>query len=150
MCSRHSCLCSNDTTNVELQAKYPEFELRVLTDDIIPPPADADGWQALYMHYGCFLRDLRVLAAEYGGLSLNMDKCGLLLPLDAPQPSLEVRATFPPLFDFRSDGFRIAGSPIGTDTLFRSFLNQSFWNALESWKLLNKLDIGHLGLLTDS
>ena len=98
---------------VDLQTKYPEFEIRVLTDDIIPlvpPPSDDTGWQELYIRYGCFLRDLRDLALTRGGLSLNVEKCGLLLPECAPEPSPEVRATFPALFD---DGFRIDGSPIG-------------------------------------
>ena len=80
----------------------------------MPPPTDPGGWQELYLRYGCFLRDLRDLAVKHGGLRLNMDKCGLLLPPSAPDPNSEVRASFPALFDFRSDGFRIAGSPIGT------------------------------------
>ena len=80
----------------------------------MPPPTDPVDWQALYVRYGYFLRDLRDLALKHSGLSLNMDKCGLLLPASAPPPTAEVRAMFPVLFEFRSDGFRIAGSPIGT------------------------------------
>ena len=55
-------------------------------------------------------------AFSHGGLFLNVEKCGLLLPECAPEPSPEVRATFPALFDVRTDGFRVAGSPIGNAT----------------------------------
>ena len=118
---------------VELQTKYPEFEIRVLTDDIIPlvpPPSNPGGWQELYLRYGCFLRDLRDLAAKHGGLHLNMDKCGLLLPPSAPEPNSEVRAIFPALFDFRSDGFRIAGSPIGTEAFVSKFIEGKLFEGL--------------------
>ena len=90
MCSTHSFALTIQPLLTELQLRYPEFEIRVLTDDIIPlvpPPTDPADWQAVYLRYGCFLRDLRDLALKHGGLSLNMDKCGLLLPPSAPAPS---------------------------------------------------------------
>jgi hypothetical protein len=123
----------------ELQSKYPEFEIRVLTDDIIPlvpPPLDPTGWQPLYLRYGCFLRDLQELASKHAGLQLNMDKCGLLLPHSAPEPDADVRAAFPTMFDFRTDGFRVAGSPIGTDRFVNQFIEAKL---LESLHKLNAI-----------
>lgn len=118
---------------LELQSKYPEFEIRVLTDDIIPlvpPPADPAAWQQLYLRYGCFLRDLCDLALQRAGLSLNMDKCGLLLPESAPAPSPEVRAAFPALFDFQTDGFRVAGSPIGKASFIAKFVESKIFESI--------------------
>ena len=92
----------------------------------MPPPSDDSGWQALYLRYGCFLCDLQELAKNHGSLSLNFDKCGLLLPERAPAPTPEVRASFPALFDFRSDGFRIAGSPICNTQFIKSFVDTKF------------------------
>jgi len=111
----------------KLQELYPEFALRLLTDDLIPlvpPPvsgSEAD-WQRTYARYAEFLADLKHLSFALAGLSLNLDKAGMLLPVGAPLPSQEVRDKFPPLFDFQQDGFRIAGSPIGTDAFMSSFV----------------------------
>ena len=60
-----------------------------------------------------------------------MDKCGLLLPECAPTPNPEVRATFPALFDFRSDGFRIAGSPIGNAAFVTKFVESKLLECLK-------------------
>ena len=57
------------------------------------------------------------------GLTLNLEKGALLLPAGAPDPTPDVRALFPPQFEFCHDGIRIAGSPIGTDTFMHSFVN---------------------------
>ena len=59
-----------------------------------------------------------------------MDKCGLLLPECAPDPSPEVRATFPGLFDFRTDGFRIAGSPIGNASFITKFVESKYFECV--------------------
>ena len=53
----------------------------------------------------------------------------MLLPRGAPPPSAEVRAKFPPQFDFQSDGVRIAGSPIGTDDFMRVFVDDKISDA---------------------
>ena len=111
----------------KLQADFPEFCLRVLTDDVIPlvpPPVSGSyaDWQLTYSRYAGFLVALKHLSSEIAGLSLNLDKAGLLLPVGAPLPSEEVRAKFPPGFDFQQEGFRIAGSPIGTDAFMRTFV----------------------------
>ena len=97
---------------------------------------------ALYLRYGCFLRDLRELALKHGSLSLNFDKCGLLLPERAPAPTPEVRASFPALFDFRSDGFRIC-------SLLNLLLTQSLLSVLKNLMQLNKLVIDLPELHTD-
>jgi hypothetical protein len=112
---------------LQLQERYPEYEFRVLTDDIIPmvpPPASPtfSAWQECYRRYAAFLVDLRKLSADLAGLSLNADKAGLLLPPFAPQPTPEVRALFDKSFQFRVDGFRVAGAPIGTNTFLNSFV----------------------------
>jgi hypothetical protein len=111
-----------------LQARYPEFDFRVLTDDVVPlvpPPASDsfDDWQALYLRYANCLKDLEELSELHAGLRLNPQKGALLLPTGAPLPALEVRAKFPVGFEFRQDGMRIAGSPVGTDAFMHEFLN---------------------------
>ena len=110
-----------------LQQLYPEFEFRVLTDDVIPlvppPISDAfDDWQALYTRYASCLTHIKDLSFELAGLTLNPGKGSLLLPVGAPLPTAEVRALFPAGFEFRQDGVRIAGSPVGTDAFMREFL----------------------------
>jgi len=118
----------------ELQSLFPEFALRVLTDDVnalVPPPASGSyaDWQLTYSRYADFLVALERLSFEHAGLSLNLDKAGLLLPTGAPLPSDEVRARFPPLFDFQQQGFRVAGRPIGTDTFMQAFVDEKVRDA---------------------
>jgi hypothetical protein len=112
---------------IELQARYPEFEFRAVTDDvvpIVPPPASGtfDDWQALYVRYAHCLNDIAVFSLSLAGLRLNQEKGALLLPAGAPFPTPEVRALFPKQFEFRQDGMRIAGSPVGTDAFMRDFV----------------------------
>jgi len=66
--------------------------------------------------------DIKELSFEIAGLTLNQEKGALLLPSGAPLPTAEVRALFPPVFEFRQDGMRIAGSPIGTDAFMQDFV----------------------------
>jgi hypothetical protein len=111
----------------ELQVRYPEFEFRAVTDDvvpIVPPPiyGSFDAWQALYVRYAHCLHDIKELSFSLAGLRLNQEKGALLLPAGAPLPTPEVRALFPAQFEFRQDGMRIAGSPVGTDTFMRDFI----------------------------
>jgi hypothetical protein len=40
-----------------------------------------------------------------------------------------VRAKFPPLFEFQRDGFRVAGSPIGTDAFMQDFVDDKIKDA---------------------
>ena len=62
-------------------------------------------------------------------MSLNLEKAGLLLPVGAPLPCDEVRAKFPALFDFQREGFRVAGSPIGTDAFMQAFVDDKVKDA---------------------
>ena len=119
---------------VRLQSLFPEFHIRALTDDIIPliPPPLSDSyvdWQLTYTLYADFLRELKRLSFEYADLSLNLEKSALLLPFGAPLPSDEVRAKFPPSFDFQQEGVRIAGSPVGTDAYMRMFVDDKIKEA---------------------
>ena len=79
--------------------------------------------------YADFLVALKRLSFEFAGLSLNLEKAGLLLPIGAPLPCDEVRAKFPPLLDFQQEGFRVAGSPIGTDAFMFAFVNDKVQDA---------------------
>jgi hypothetical protein len=121
---------------VELQRRYPDFHLRILTDDIVPlcPPPLSDtyeAWQACYRRYAEFLSDLKSLAAKLTGLTLNAAKSGLLLPAGAPDPSDEVKLLFPPSFTFTRDGMRIAGSPVGTDAYMSDFVKRKVYEACD-------------------
>ena len=87
--------------------------MRVLTDDVnalVPPPASGSyaDWQSTYSRYADFLVALERLSFDFAGLSLNLEKAGLLLPVGAPLPSNEVRAKFPTKFDFQQEGSRVA------------------------------------------
>ena len=56
------------------------------------------------------------------------------MPKGAPLPTPEVRALFPAGFEFRQDGFRIAGSPVGTDAFMQSFLDAKLAEAVSKLK----------------
>ena len=95
----------------EHQVLYPDFEFRLLTDDLIPlvppPPTDNfDQWQELYVKYSHCLKDIKRLSFEYAGLTLNAEKGALLIPRGAPMPTTEVLALSPVDFEFRQDGIR--------------------------------------------
>jgi hypothetical protein len=120
----------------ELQRRYPEFHFLVLTDDInilVRPPEGglASDWQLLYKRYAALLSDIKNLSCDLAGLVLNASKCGLLLPEGAPLPTDEVRALFPPGFDFQVKGFRIAGSPVGTAAFMKEFAEKKLAEAVE-------------------
>jgi len=127
----------------KLQARYPEFSFLVLTDDINilirPPQTNADDeWQRLYRRYGELLIDLETLSLECG-LVLNARKCGLLLPQGAPLPADEVRGVFPAGFSFQTDGFRVAGSPIGTEDFMRRFAERKLAEAVVKLQAIKSL-----------
>ena len=108
---------------------------------LVPPPTHEteEEWQRLYQRYGSFLRDLREFSKELAGLSLNTEKCGMLLPPGAPSPSAETRAEFPPGFDFQDKGFRIAGSPIGTDEFVCEFVEKKLAEAVDKLQAIKSL-----------
>ena len=87
-----------------------------------------DDWQFTYTRYAEFLCELKRLSFEYAGLSLNLEKSALLLPLGA-LPCDEVRSKFPVAFDFQQAGVRIAGSPVGTDAYMRTFVDEKIKEA---------------------
>jgi hypothetical protein len=128
----------------KLQVRYSDFLFLVLTDDInvlIRPPTSglAADWQQLYARYAAFLEDLRVLSIENAGLLLNSQKCGLLLPPGAPPPTGEMRARFPAGFDFQTDGFRVAGSPVGTDAFMATFVEKKLTEAVGKLEAIKSL-----------
>ena len=52
---------------IDLQTLYPDFEFRLITDDLVPlapPPASDsfDDWQELYIRYSCCLIDVKRLS----------------------------------------------------------------------------------------
>ena len=126
--SRQGCAAGCETFCVgispvpkNLQTKFPEFEIKLVVDDIvpiIPPPASKrfEDWQLTYVRYASFLTE------ELAGLKLNLDKAGLLLPKDAPAPTKEVKALFDKDFRFYTEGVRIAGAPIGTDAFIKKYV----------------------------
>ena len=116
-----------------LKARYPLFEFRVLTNDIIPlcpPPANPTpaAWQSLLKLYAAFLRDLEQLSATLG-LCLNPGKCALLLPPNAPLPDNDTLSAFPPSFTFTQEGLVIAGAPVGTDPFVSETVKAKFLEA---------------------
>jgi hypothetical protein len=136
----------------KLQAKYPRAEFRIITDDIFPllPPPSEDSltaWQNLYIEYACLLADLKRLSKEDLGLTLNLDKCGLLLPINAPEPAPEVKALFAPGFKFHRDGLRIGGAPVGTETYTDAFVATKVQEATDKLKILVPLStkMAHAG-----
>ena len=107
----------------------------MITDDLVPiappPAAESDeAWQLLYCRYADCLRDIKELSFSLTGLRLNNDKGALLLPDGAPLPSCSTRARFPANFDFRQDGMRIVGSPVGTDQYVNEFVGKKVDEAL--------------------
>ena len=128
----------------KLQARYPDFIFRVLTDDInilIRPPETglASDWQLLYRRYAALLADLKSLSLDCAGLVLNASKCGLLLPEGAPCPTDEVRVLFPVGFDFQVDGFRVAGSPVGTHAFMEKFVEKKLAEAVGKLQAIKSL-----------
>ena len=128
----------------KLQERYADFTFLVLTDDVnvlIRPPVTglASDWQRLYTRYAALLQDLSSLSREYAGLLLNARKCGLLLPKGAPLPTDEVRALFPPGFDFQVAGFRIAGSPVGTTAFMEEFAENKLAEAVSKLQAIRSL-----------
>jgi hypothetical protein len=131
---------------VELQVRYPDFDFRAITDDVVPiaPPPVSDSfedWQALYTRYAQCLNDIKDLSFLFAGLTLNAEKGALLLPAGAPLPTLIVRHMFPAQFEFRQDGMRVAGAPIGTDAFMCDFVNAKVVEAcdkLSAIKLVGK------------
>ena len=71
------------------------------------------------------------------------------MPVGAPLPSDEVRAKFPPMFDFQQEGFRVAGSPIGTDAFMQAFVNDKVKDAQSKIVSIKVLGLKSPRALTD-
>ena len=89
-----------------LRMEFPDFFLTAATDDLIsffkPDDDDDDSWQAQYETLARFLTRYEELLLEWCSLRQNLSKSALILPTNAPPPSLEVRALFPQGFKFLS------------------------------------------------
>jgi hypothetical protein len=70
----------------------------------VPPPiSDSfDDWQLLYRRFAACLEDIRLFSLELAGLTLNLEKGALLVPVGAPLPIPEVRELFHPQFEFHA------------------------------------------------
>ena len=142
-----------------LQREFPEFVLFAATDDLtqfFKPDTDApDAWQAQYKRLAHFLQRYEDLAWDMCSLRQNLAKSAIILPLNAPFPSIEVLELFPPTFKFhhvsnvvpegvlfpnRTDGLVICGAPVGSDFYIQDFVR---WKTTAA---INKiLAIRHFG-----
>jgi hypothetical protein len=121
---------------LSLQEKYPEIQLRIYVDDLVPlvpPPTilNDENWNVLYRRYASFLQDLQAISLRETGLKLNIDKAGLLLPPIAPKPSSEILTLFDRGFVFSHEGFKIGGAPIGSDNFIKDFVQEKMLDAKE-------------------
>ena len=62
----------------ELQMRYPDFDFRAITDDVVPiaPPPVSDSfedWQVLYTRYAKCFSDIKDLSLLLAGLTLNAE-----------------------------------------------------------------------------
>ena len=126
------------------QRLYPELAILSFVDDVIvliPPPSEDTpaAWEVLFQRHAACLADLKRLAFEQAGLTLNLNKCGLLLPPKCPLPTPITRSLFPSGFDFQTDGFRVAGSPIGTSEFMAAFCEERLADAVEKLSAIKSL-----------
>ena len=124
-----------------LRAEYPDFFLFAATDDLtqfFKPEIDTpEEWQAQYKRLAKFLQRYEQLAWDLCSLRQNLSKSAIILPLNAPQPSSDVRELFPPSFKFhhisnvvsegvlfpnRTNGMVICGAPVGSDFYIQEFV----------------------------
>ena len=136
-----------------LRMEFQDFFLTAATDDLIsffkPDDDDYDSWQAQYATLARFLTRNEELLLEWCSLRQNLSKSALILPTNAPPPSLEVRELFPQGFKFlhvsnvvdnsvkfplRTDGLVICGAPVGSDFYIDAFVR---------WKLKDAIDKLH-------
>lgn len=70
---------------------------------------------------------------------MNTVKSGLLIPQGAPLPTDEIKERFPPGFDFQLEGFRIAGSPVGTTEFMSRFAERKLSEAVAKLQAIKAL-----------
>jgi hypothetical protein len=141
-----------------LRGEFPDFFLCAATDDLtqfFKPDVDThEEWQAQYKRLAEFLRRYELLAWEMCSLRQNLSKSALILPLNAPHPSLEVRELFPPSFKFhhvsnvvaegvsfpeRTDGMVICGAPVGSDFYIHEFVRWKTSAAIKKLMAIRQL-----------
>ena len=142
-----------------LKGEFPDFFLSAATDDLtqfFKPDVDSDdGWQAMYSRLAKLLLRYEELAL---GCSLrqNLSKSALVLPVNAPYPSVEVLQLFPPEFKFhhvmntvekgvrfplRTDGMVICGAPVGSDFYIDAFVRWKTSAAISKLHAISLLSI---------
>ena len=108
----------------KLEAEFPDFIFKVVTDDVMTLVPCRVGSEQLAMraYAGC-RRRLEEEAALIG-LALNARKCALLLPEGCPLPDEGTRAMFPAEQQFPTDGFIVTGAPVGKDSFVAGVVRQ--------------------------
>ena len=141
-----------------LRREYPDFFLCAATDDLIQffkPEIDTpEEWQAQYKCLAEFLRRYEQLSLDLCSLTQNLSKSAIILPLNAPLPSNDVRELFPPSFKFhhvsnvvpedvlfpnRTDGMVICGAPVGSDFYIQKFVRWKTKSAITKIQAIRHL-----------
>jgi hypothetical protein len=103
--------------------KFPQTLAKALTDDlnIAIPPASASETVARDI-----FKYVHTEAKRVAGMQLNLSKCYLLLPADGAGPCPP--PDFPSGLKIVTEGLKIAGAPIGTDSFCRQFVADALKN----------------------
>ena len=141
-----------------LKNEFPSFFLSSATDDLfqfLKPELDTyEAWQVLFTLFAKFLHRYEELAWTQCSLKQNISKGAIVLPHNAPLPSEEVLALFPPGFKFhhvsaivspevpfsdRTDGLVICGAPVGSDFFIDAFMKWKTDVAISKLHAINQL-----------
>ena len=142
-----------------LKTEFPSFFLSSATDDLFQffkPELDThDDWQEQFTLFAKFLHRYEELARTQCSLKQNISKGAVVLPNNAPLPSEEVLALFPPGFKFhhvsahlippevpfsdRTDGLVICGAPVGSDFFIDAFMKWKTDVAISKLHTINRL-----------
>lgn len=104
------------STYERVKSAYPDFTMKALTDDLTlaaPLPDREFSKEDILVRCGEVFRLISQDSKERNNLSLNFEKCTLLLPPDWPDPP---KGCLPDGITVLRDGMTIAGSPIGKDS----------------------------------
>jgi hypothetical protein len=107
-------------------AKVPAGIFKALTDDFNAAVPPASSLQEQLRDCATVFTTTRDEAKRIAGLSLNMDKSGVLLPLDADGSVVDIESislpdNFPSDLKILNTGLKVGGAPIGTDDFVREF-----------------------------
>lgn len=124
-----------------LSTEFPSFFCCAATDDLTqffrPDEDTFEAWQSQYELLAVFLQRYERLMWECCSLKQNLSKSAIVLPVNAPMPTTEVRNLFPDGFKFhhvatvvpegvpfprRDDGFVVCGAPVGSDLYIDAFV----------------------------